>query len=129
MRIDSKLKSDLAADGARIDATYYCLHHPQATNPTYRLECDCRKPEPGLLLRAIQAYRLNAAECFMIGDNLTDIQAGQRAGCRTVLIGRMKCELCNLMDELRVRPDRISGDLPEAANFILDQEGRHGNLH
>jgi phosphoglycolate phosphatase-like HAD superfamily hydrolase len=64
----------------------------------------------------------------MVGDNLTDIQAGRRAGCRSVLIGKQKCELCKLMDELDVHPDAIAKNLPEAVNIILETGIYDGNI-
>ena len=56
----------------------------------------------------------------MIGDGLTDVKAGKQAGCRTILLGRMKCELCHLMDEEDARPDAITSSLKEAAQFVLN---------
>lgn len=77
----------IAADpGATLDGFYVCPHHPNATLPAYRVACDCRKPNPGLLLRAQREHRLALATSFMVGDRLSDVVAGQRAGCKTVLV-------------------------------------------
>ncbi|MFH1140118.1 MAG: HAD hydrolase-like protein, partial [Chloroflexota bacterium] len=81
----------------------------------------CRKPKPGLLLQAAQDMGIDLAGSWMIGDGLTDVQAGRRAGCRTILLARMKCELCHLMDEQDARPDAIAANLPEAVTFIASQ--------
>lgn len=113
--MDEKLRASHAA----LDAVYYCPHHPDAENPAYRVVCQCRKPAPGLLLQAARDLDLDLARCFMVGDSLTDVQAGRRAGCRTILIGKMKCDLCRLMDEQGARPDAIAGTLGEAADLIL----------
>jgi len=120
-QMDVKLKKALEKEGAHLDGIYYCCHHPEGKNPNYRMVCQCRKPEPGLLLQAEKNLKLNLAECYMVGDNLTDIQAGQKAGCKTILIGKMKCEMCRLMDEQCSRPDAIAGNLSEAVNVILSE--------
>jgi histidinol-phosphate phosphatase family protein len=121
-KMDKKMAREIKTDGAHIDRVYYCPHHPEGKNPAYRTECKCRKPEPGLLLQGIADFNLDPKECYMVGDNLTDVQAGQRAGCKTILIGKQKCELCHLMDELNAHPDRIVKNLPEAVENILKME-------
>jgi len=65
----------------------------------------------------------------MAGDGLTDVQAGKSAGCKTILLGNAKCELCRLMDKEDARPDNIALDLLDAVSIILNSEGKHGNLH
>jgi D-glycero-D-manno-heptose 1,7-bisphosphate phosphatase len=69
-----------------IDGFYYCPHHPQGLLPQYAITCDCRKPRPGMLQRAAQQHHIELGHSWMIGDILNDIEAGNRAGCRTVLI-------------------------------------------
>lgn len=80
----------LAQRGARIDAFYYCPHHPQAPIEAYRKACSCRKPRPGLLLRAAQELGIDLCQSWMIGDSPRDAEAGQRAGCNTILLERGK---------------------------------------
>jgi histidinol-phosphate phosphatase family protein len=128
-QITRKMETELALGGAHVEKVYYCLHHPEGENHLYRKTCECRKPAPGMLLDGIKEFGLNAQDCYMIGDNLTDVQAGQRAGCKSMLLGKMKCELCQLMDELNIRPDMIVKDLTEAVKIILELEGKNGNLH
>jgi D,D-heptose 1,7-bisphosphate phosphatase len=65
---------------------YYCPHHPQAKLAEYREVCDCRKPSPGLLLRAARQHHIDLSKSWMIGDILNDVEAGNRAGCRSILI-------------------------------------------
>jgi D-glycero-D-manno-heptose 1,7-bisphosphate phosphatase len=79
-------KRIVAAGGPAMDRYYFCPHHPKATLPAYRMDCDCRKPKPGMLLRAARELNLDLRTCFMVGDRITDIIAGVRAGCRTVLV-------------------------------------------
>lgn len=121
--IQQKMESELAKEGVVLDGEYYCFHHPEAKVERLKANCECRKPKPGMLLQAAKDLGINLSESWMIGDGLTDVQAGKRAGCRTVLIGRMKCELCHLMDEVDARPDRIAGNLLQAAKIISSKEG------
>ena len=118
-RMHRLMENELKADKAVLDGVYYCPHHPEGENLAYRTVCQCRKPEAGLLMRAAQDFNLDLTQCYMVGDSLADIQAGQRAGCRAVLVGKMKCDLCNLMEEQRVKPDAIVGNLAEAVGVIL----------
>jgi len=116
--IRQKMNSELIKDGAVLDGEYYCLHHPEAAVEKYRVQCDCRKPSPGLLFKAAREKDIDLKESWLIGDNLSDIQAGKAAGCRTLLIGTMKCELCRLLDEKNARPDKINSELLEAVKYL-----------
>jgi len=116
--IRAKMKNLLEEAGAHIDGEYYCFHHPEAKLPEFRVDCECRKPKPGLLLKAARDFNLNLKECFMIGDGITDMMAGQAVGCKTILIGRLKCELCKVMDDLGVKPSYIVQNLNQAAEII-----------
>ena len=84
--IHAELASRLAASDATLDGIYYCPHHPEGSVAAYRAVCDCRKPQPGLLRRAAADLGIDLAASVMVGDALTDVEAGLRAGCRTVLI-------------------------------------------
>lgn len=121
--ITRKMRAELAAAGAHLDGVYYCLHHPEATLPEYRVRCDCRKPEPGLLLRAADELGISLSNSWMIGDGLTDVQAGKAAGCATVWLGTFKCDLCQLAREKNAVPDLVARDLAEAARLIQDLGG------
>ena len=112
--IKQKMNSELNRGGAVLDGEYYCLHHPDAVVEKYRIVCDCHKPLPGLLLRAAREKDIDLKQSWVIGDNLSDIQAGKAVGCRTILIGKMKCELCGLMNERNVFPDKIVGNITGA---------------
>ena len=120
--IRQKMVSEMKADGTELDGEYYCLHHPDSVVEEYRLQCDCRKPLPGLLFKGAREKNIDLKESWLIGDNLSDIQAGKAAGCRTVLIGTMKCELCRLMSEKNVFPDKVFGNVVEAVEHILVKE-------
>lgn len=115
-----KMRAQLARNGAHIDGIYHCLHHPEAVNAKYLKVCNCRKPSPGLILKAARRFSIDIQNSYMIGDNLTDIKAGKAAGCKTVLIGKQKCELCHLMQEENAVPDLIFPNLLEAVKTIVD---------
>ncbi len=72
--------------GAKIDAFYFCPHHPDGEVLRFAVECECRKPQPGMLLRAAAELRLDLAASWLIGDRVTDLEAGAAVGCRTVLV-------------------------------------------
>ena len=116
--ICQKMKDELASAGAFLDGEYYCFHHPDAKIAEMKVNCECRKPKPGLLLQAAQELGIDLAQSWMIGDGLTDVKAGKAAGVRTILLGRMKCELCHLMDEEDARPYTICADLLDVVNKI-----------
>ena len=77
--IHQKMQEDLAHYKARVDSIYYCPHHPEDC-------CTCRKPAPGLLFRAAEKLGLDLKKSFFIGDSPTDMEAGRRAGCTTILV-------------------------------------------
>jgi D-glycero-D-manno-heptose 1,7-bisphosphate phosphatase len=101
-----------------LDAEYYCFHHPDAVREEYRVNCECRKPKPGLLLKAKSDLGLDPSRSFSVGDSLVDIKAGQAAGFTTILIGSMKCELCRLMDREDAQPDHVAESLIKAVETI-----------
>ncbi len=90
-QIHNKMETELGEEGAYLDAIYYCPHHPHkgyaGEIPELKVECECRKPKPGMLLRAAKDYNIDLSESWMIGDGENDILAGKAAGCKTVLIG------------------------------------------
>lgn len=88
--IHNKMETLLGKDGAYIDALYYCPHHPhkgyEGEIPELKTDCDCRKPKPGLLLRAAEDYNIDLEHSWMIGDSDSDVQAGDAAGCKGIKI-------------------------------------------
>lgn len=84
------LHRQFEARGVPLLATYYCPHHPRAALSQYRLACDCRKPNPGMLLTAISDLRLDPATCLLMGDMPTDVQAAKAAGIvKAWLVGEL----------------------------------------
>jgi D-glycero-D-manno-heptose 1,7-bisphosphate phosphatase len=117
-QIEEGMRSELARDEAFLDGAYYCFHHPEARIGGLRADCECRKPKPGLLLQAAKEMGLDLSRSWMIGDGLTDVEAGKAAGCRTILLGKVKCEHCRLMDDTNARPDLVAATLLEAAALV-----------
>ena len=118
-KIKETMKKQLKKGGAVLDGEYYCFHHPDAKITQYKVDCKCRKPKPGLILQAAKDMNIDISQSWFIGDNLTDIKAGKNAGCHTMLIGKMRCELCDLMDNQGVKPDVIKLNITEASEYIL----------
>ena len=88
--IHAKMETDLGKDGAYIDDLFYCPHHPdrgfQGERPEYKIDCDCRKPKPGMILAAAEKYNIDLSLSYMVGDDTRDVKAGIAAGCIPVLL-------------------------------------------
>jgi D-glycero-D-manno-heptose 1,7-bisphosphate phosphatase len=84
--VEQGLHRLLQRQGVALADFFYCPHHPAGTVARYAVDCDCRKPQPGMLLQAARRHGIDLAESWMIGDILDDIEAGHRAGCRSILI-------------------------------------------
>lgn len=88
--IHNKMETLLGKEGAYLDAIYFCPHHPnkgyEGERPELKFDCDCRKPKPGMLLKAAQDFNIDLAQSWMIGDGENDVKAGQNVGCKTVLL-------------------------------------------
>jgi D-glycero-D-manno-heptose 1,7-bisphosphate phosphatase len=123
-----KMHRQLAEREARLHGVYYCLHHPEALLEEYQSICGCRKPRPGLLLKAAMELEIDLRASYMIGDGLIDIQAGAAVGCTTLWIGKLKCDICQVMEEKRVSPDFIAPNLWEAVRLIQRKEVGDGDL-
>lgn len=85
-RLHRHMDELLARAGARVDAYYYCPHHPDSGAGEYRMECGCRKPLPGMLLQAASELGIDLSESWMIGDKSVDVESGIAAGCSTALV-------------------------------------------
>jgi D-glycero-D-manno-heptose 1,7-bisphosphate phosphatase len=123
-KITLKMRKELKKNGAEIDADYYCFHHPYAKIKKYKKNCNCRKPKPGMIKNAAKDFNLDLSKSWMIGDGITDIKAGKATGCKTILIGRMKCDLCKLMEMEKIKPDYIAPNLYKAS-FIIEKQERN----
>ena len=114
--ITERMLREIGAHGGRIHAVYYCTHVPER-------RCVCRKPKPGMALRAARRFSLNLRDSVLVGDNGTDIEMGRAAGCKTVLV------LSGVTKKKEVRrlhpaPDHIAKDLAGAIAWILRNVGK-----
>lgn len=118
--INQALQDELAALGARIDATFYCPHHPTEGVAPYRRDCDCRKPKPGMILRAAKELNIDLDHSWMIGDRYGDVALAHAAGVRSALVltgyGREEWEAQS--DGWGYKPDLVAADLLEAVKQI-----------
>ena len=105
--IHKKMETLLGKDGAYIDGIYICPHHPdkgfEGERPEYKIDCDCRKPKPGLLMQAANDFNIDLSQSIMIGDSDNDVEAGRNAGCKTtVLIGENRMTLLETVKKLKI---------------------------
>jgi len=87
-KVHAELRRQLAEQNAHLDAIYYCPYHPEGVVEQYAVESDLRKPKPGMLRRAADEMDIDVEASWMVGDSSCDIEAGQRAGCRTIRVRR-----------------------------------------
>lgn len=120
--VTDRMHQQLAAGGTAVDGVYYCLHHPQGTVPELTGPCACRKPKPGLLLQAAADLGIDLAASYMIGDNLTDVAAGQAAGCQAVLAKAPGSPFKGFGQPTGISPDAEAADLPAAVDLIIRAE-------
>jgi D-glycero-D-manno-heptose 1,7-bisphosphate phosphatase len=118
------LQQELGRGGARLDAVYYCPHHPSVGEPPYRLDCDCRKPKPGLITRAAAELDIDLARSWMIGDRYGDVELARNAGVHSALVltGYGRGEFEYQRDSWRREPDLIADNLLEAVREILRRD-------
>lgn len=116
--IHNKMETLLGKDGAYLDAIYYCPHHPhkgyEGEISSLKIDCDCRKPKPGLLVKAASDFNIDLSQSWIIGDEVRDVECGQNAGCKTAYIGSN--ELTDLHCDIQ------SVNLLEAVNNILERK-------
>jgi histidinol-phosphate phosphatase family protein len=120
--VECRIQELLAASSVAIDAFYYCPHLPQAPNVRYAVRCLCRKPQPGLLRQAARDLEIDLTQSWLIGDILDDAEAGNRAGCHTVLVDAGNETEWRL--GLHRQPDHFAKSLRDAARLILAPAGR-----
>lgn len=108
LEIHNKMETLLGMEGAYLDGLYYCPHHPhkgfEGEIPELKCECDCRKPKPGMLIQAVKDFNIDLEKSWMVGDSISDVEAGMNAGCKTVYIGgencnhEVTCQVSDLLD-------------------------------
>jgi D-glycero-D-manno-heptose 1,7-bisphosphate phosphatase len=122
------LKKLLAGEGARLDAIYYCPHHPTAGDSRYTAACNCRKPATGLLDSAARDLKIDLHRSYMVGDKWSDVELGQRAGALSILVatGFAADAPVNRRPAHVREPDLVAPDLAAAVDWILSREGGKG---
>ncbi len=120
-RLHEKLQGLLEERGAKLDAVYYCPHHPEVGEPPYRQTCECRKPAVGMIRRAEREFSVDASRSYVVGDKLSDIEFGKGAGCKSVLVltGYGKGEWEFNRRQLNCAPDHVAADILDASKWIV----------
>lgn len=118
--VHAYISNILQQESIRLSGFYFCPHHISGKSQVYAMACDCRKPKPGLLLKAAADLNIYLEDSWMIGDILNDAEAGNNAGCRTILINNGNETEWHL-NELR-KPDFIVDDLLQAAEIIAAEK-------
>lgn len=117
--VECRLRELIKEAGAPLAGFYYCPHHPDGIVPGYAIACDCRKPAPGMILRAAAEQGIDLNKSWMIGDILDDIESAHRAGCAAILLDNGN------ETEWRVGadrvPDHIASGLEQAARYIIEE--------
>ncbi len=120
--VHDNLQQSLRDEGARVDAIYYCAHHPAVGDPPYRQDCDCRKPKPGLVNRAARDLDIALEQSWMVGDRYSDIELARNAGVHAALVlsGYGRGEYESQRASWQHQPDLVSEDLLAAVTSITE---------
>jgi D-glycero-D-manno-heptose 1,7-bisphosphate phosphatase len=122
-QLHAEMESSLLKQGARLDAIYYCPHHPDFGVSPYRQDCDCRKPKPGLIEKAAKDLSLDLRDCYVIGDRIRDVETGHAAGARSVMVmtGYGREEYRDQHATWLRQPAHVCENLLEAVRWILNK--------
>ena len=117
------MEDQLATDGARLDAIYYCAHHPSVGEPPYRVDCNCRKPKPGLITQAATDFHIDLKHSWMVGDRYSDIQMARNAGVKSafVLSGYGRGEWEHQRRSWTEQPDMVAENLLQVVFNIVEE--------
>lgn len=113
-KVNAKMLSEIEKAGGRIRSTHYCIHRDEDN-------CLCRKPKVGLFRQATEGLSIDFKETFFIGDKRTDIEAGKRIGCRTILVLSGNTKKDDVLS-WQIKPDYIKKDLKEAVDWIIVED-------
>ena len=121
--VNASLVDQLDRAGARLDGIYVCTHHPTAGVPPWRADCDCRKPRPGLVLRASAELGLDPAASAIVGDKASDLEVAPHVGARPILVltGYGRGEWEYRRDAFAVAPVHVASDVLEAVEWFLGE--------
>lgn len=120
--VHNRMRQLLEKKGARLDAIYYCPHHPREGGPGYRVDCNCRKPRPGMIEQACRELPIDLGRSYMVGDKISDSEFGHALGLKTVMVltGYGRGEYTYQRKEWKDTPDHIAKDLKAAVKWILE---------
>lgn len=120
--VHQRMHRQLAEAGAHVDGIYICPHYPEAKLPEYRVECDCRKPQAGLFLKAAADLDLDLAHSYVVGDRWSDLKAADRCQATGILVltGYGRGDLTYIGPTQKIQPRMVAEDLYDAATWILD---------
>jgi len=105
---------------AQIDAIYYCPHHPTAGVGVYKIDCNCRKPKPAMLEKAANELNIDLRQSFLVGDRVSDLEAGNTVGCKNILVRTgYGLESEKEFSNHKWQPDFVANDMLEASRWIL----------
>jgi len=113
--IHKKMNDILAKKDVKVDAIYFCPHHPDE-------KCDCRKPNTALFEKAIKEHNIDTYSSYMIGDRMLDVEAGSKIGVKTVLVPEKKDMVKKEIEESEINPDYISKDFMSGAEWIIENK-------
>ncbi len=119
--LHKKMQYELEKQGAKIDALYYCPHHPSSKNPKLAIDCNCRKPKTGMYEQALNDLPIDTEKTYMVGDKFSDIQFGNNFGAKTIMVktGYGKGEMELKYHKQSVLPDTVKNNLLDAVLWIL----------
>lgn len=122
--IHGKMNDIFISQGAHIDGLYYCPHDPNAKISEYKTQCSCRKPNTGLIEQAVRELKIDTSKMYFIGDKYSDITAGYKSGCKTVMVktGYGKGSLLHDTHKWGVMPDAQCETLLDAVRTILSNQ-------
>jgi D-glycero-D-manno-heptose 1,7-bisphosphate phosphatase len=123
-QVNRKMRDLLAAEGAFLDAVYFCPHHERGVVPEFKKACECRKPGTGLFDRACRELPVDVSGSYVIGDRCSDIEFAERCGLPGILVetGYGLGEKQHVLPSSPVKPVHIAADLPSAATWILSKK-------
>lgn len=121
-QLNLRVQELLKENGTFLDGVYYCPHLPDGSVPEYSIECDCRKPNTGLFLKAVEDFGIDLKSSYMIGDKATDVEAGHNAGCISILLKTGYGEnVLNGTYQTVPDADYVAQDINDAAEWILSR--------
>lgn len=124
LQVHDRLRGNLENESAKLDAIYYCAHHPSVGEPPYRLDCDCRKPKTGLIERAAADFSIDLERSWMVGDRYGDLVLARNAGLHSafVLSGYGRGEWEYQRGSWKLEPEVVAENLLEAVKKIIERD-------